>query len=519
MRIIQRITTCLDAIPEEKELSLRQRLTLFLWGVVVVSFPFAWIPKCGLKRVALFSITLILILNFYKLFHVCWRIKYLRYIAFFILAFSLWQWAVLPFCSNLDVISYKRNMKPVQDELLRLYGAWYVLLCTCFLLPKEKVKKIFHVGLTILLLGCATYSAIELLHFLNVQWATNFLSKSIHYLMEVKSSHGWWPPVFWPDARLRSIFPEPSFFVVIISFTTFYYGFCFLYENSWKKGFCHLLLAFLSLFLICGTRSASGTLALFEGAILTTFLFLFLFFKFNKWIKLKGLFLVFFFVAGGICSLNCQRGGSTNIISLMAPTKSTTNILHSQVNTTKNKKVEVKQIKAVPQTTTPYKTQPLKEAPRQAGIIQEKTSSITRWIHLKTELFLIAERPVTGYGKGTYKNVVREGLRKSPKKTTEILKWTRDDASWAPSLNIYTKIAIESGIVGLVLYLCMVFVIPISYSITHLRFYSKEKWMGAIVFLSVLATLGCTVVVNSLLLMVFPIYCLLLPLKDEGSNK
>jgi hypothetical protein len=57
----------------------------------------------------------------------------------------------------------------------------------------------------------ALYAAADVLHLAGWQPATDFLRATSPLFRTVATSDGWWPPVIWPDARLRSLCGSPPF--------------------------------------------------------------------------------------------------------------------------------------------------------------------------------------------------------------------------------------------------------------------------------------------------------------------
>ena len=482
MNKIKQFITFLDKVPEGKELSIRQQITLILWGITIVLLPFFRFPYGEFEKLSLYPLLLIAFINIDKWWNLCWHNKFLRYTAFAIAAFIAWQLISLPFSVGLSNINFADNIKPSINDMIT-YGAWYVFLATCFLLPQEKIRKTFYWSLTVTLLYCCAYSVIEILHWSKVQWATDFLSKSIYFFQkDVGQYCGWWPPVFWDAPRLRAIFGEPSYFAVLLTFAVLYYGFAFWRSAGWKKISGNALLMILSVLALCGTQSASGTVSLAGSTVLFIVLFAIFFRKFNKFERIKGSILsILLLVFSAMVALN-QRGGINDWLLLL------------------NKISETSQ-------------------PQQQQQKKFDSSSGTRLIHLKAEIKLIAERPLCGYGQGNYGPAMKQALLESPEKTGEIRLWSENEEFVPPSLNKYTQTAINSGLTGLVFFFLM-FLPALVCCIKCIKTMKADYWITSTILCGAIAIIFSTVSTDSLYcfsLLAFPFYTYIIGKDTSGK--
>ncbi|MBQ9772377.1 MAG: O-antigen ligase family protein [Lentisphaeria bacterium] len=472
---IKKFIEKLDMVPEGKELSLRQKITLVLWGLTVFFLPYLYVPYFIFQKLSLYPLVLIAIINIDKWWKLCWNNKFLRYTAFGIAAFIIWQIISLPFNLGLSNINFADHIKPSINEAITLV-AWYIFLAAAFMFPKEKIEKTFYWCITTVFICCCAYSVIEILHFAKVQWATDFLGKSIHYLIKgVGEYFNWHPPVFWDSPRLRSVFSEPSNFAVLSTFTLLYYGCYFWLSTGWKKMSGNILLMILSFLALCGTQSASGTLALSTATLFFVILFAVFFRKFNKLKKIKGIVFSFLLIVFTfIIALN-QRGGISDWKLLFD--KATDGVQKQVVSEKKQVVPEKKQIVS-------GKKQ-----------IKFSSSSNTRLIHLKAEIKLIARKPVCGYGE--YGNVMRQSLWESPEKTREVLLWCKNEDFSPPTLNKYTGIIVKYGIVGLLFFFAIFFpaIILLYQAVNSI---SPEKWIYPLILCIAIATILATCPINVL---------------------
>ena len=316
MKYIQNIIAFLDKVPDGKSLSLRQKITLVLWGMVICLLPFLRFPYLVFEKLSLYPLLAIVILNADKWWDLCWKNKYLRYTAFAIAAFHIWQAVSLPFVMKISEISFSENICPIINNGINI-GSWYVFLVTPFLIPLESIKKTFYWSFVTTFLYCGAYCVIEILHFCGVKWATDFLSRSIYYFTKgVGENYGWWPPVFWDSSRLRSVYGEPSNLAILMFFAELYFLFNAWKSKRWQSTVGNLLLMLIAAVLLCGTRSASGAMALAVSTLLFIVLFLLFFRRIDKTSRIKGavMALLLLFFAGA--TIANQRGGGDDWVKI-----------------------------------------------------------------------------------------------------------------------------------------------------------------------------------------------------------
>ena len=485
---VRKLIEKLDMVPEGKELSLRQKITLVLWGIAVFLIPFLYIPYFIFQKLSLYPLVLIAFINIDKWWKLCWGNKLLRWIAFAIIAFIGWQAVSLPFAVKLSEITIDDNVKPLINNAI-VYGSWYVFLATAFMFPREKLEKTFCCSFTAILLCCACYSVIEIMHFCNVQWATDFLSKSIHYLMVVENNGWWWPPVFWDQPRLRSVFPEPSYFAIMLVFSTLYYSARTLYLSNKKKNAISLILMVLSAILLALTKSAGGALALSAATAFFIVLSLIFFRKLTVSERIKSGILSVLLVTASLFAMGCQRGGFAEFTVMKKSLNQPVTVI--KIPKTEKKVVEEKKRKKV-------KTPKVK---RLHG------SSSTRIIHLKTELREISERPLLGAGYGEYSDTMCEALKESTVETPESRSWWMRQNT--PRLNAYTAAMVEFGIPGGVLFLSIIFLPAMCMWITSIRKqnFTTAITMGAVYCgLMTILNFANAVIMIYLMLFVLPLF-------------
>lgn len=117
------------------------------------------------------------------------------------------------------------------------------------------------------------YEIIEYSHILGSEDAKHLIKNIFNFIYNTKSSNGWWPPELLD--RIRSLFPEPSYFAYWGSVMVIFLIYGIYYENKIISGLEFLLLSFC---IFC-TDSRTGTMLLL-GSI-SVFIFLNLFFNFK----------------------------------------------------------------------------------------------------------------------------------------------------------------------------------------------------------------------------------------------
>lgn len=104
--------------------------------------------------------------------------------------------------------------------IIDLFGTYGISLWVYHLYKKnkeedpEKQPLIFtHIlfAVSVLCTVLIIYSVFEIGYLRGNRFCADLLSAINPLLYEVKSVHGWWPPLLWPN-QLRSLFAEPSFF-------------------------------------------------------------------------------------------------------------------------------------------------------------------------------------------------------------------------------------------------------------------------------------------------------------------
>lgn len=258
------------------------------------------------------------------------------------------------------------------------------------------------------------YSFIELLWLkLDLQFAEDFLINVNPLLYDPKSSHGWWPPLLWKN-QLRSICTEPSYFG-IISVLCLPFLWSLLCENK-NKFFASALIFYFTLMIVTTNARTAVVLVIVEIVLLGIFSII-------RRNLLKKFFIiltisVLAFTANLVDCRQLLNYGSIDGISAE------------------------------------------KYFERNVGSITETNarSNSARLANLIANLETIKQYPIFGVGTGLKDGYMYNNLPEFSYTNFEVRNWSRYlynegvlKAGY-PALNHFADIAVQNGLVGLILY-------------------------------------------------------------------
>ena len=258
--------------------------------------------------------------------------------------------------------------------------------------------------------------------------AKNLLMIINPYIFDPVKLNGWWPPLLW-DGQLRSLTTEPSFFG-IISIMCLPFLWSFIFNENFKYKYLVILGYFA--FMIAATNARTAIIITLGELLLlmcSTFIV-----KKLDYIKKVGLILI---ITGVAFSINLIEFHKVDYNMEQALKKYTEQNVTSMTNT-------------------------------------NARSNNARLANLVANLNTIKDFPIMGIGTGLKDIYMDARLPEFSFSNKEVRNWSRDMhregvlKSGYPSLNKYADIAIQNGLVGLLLYL-----IPIFYIIYNLIFYRK----------------------------------------------
>ena len=119
------------------------------------------------------------------------------------------------FPSNPDYINWmiSNTLKTCLTTVTRFYSSYFIVF-SIFLFYRETLFNIVDdiwLGITVILPVLAIYEIFEVAYLIGISWGETVLRTINPLLYEVENSHGWWPPLLLAG-RIRSVFPEPSYF-------------------------------------------------------------------------------------------------------------------------------------------------------------------------------------------------------------------------------------------------------------------------------------------------------------------
>lgn len=272
----------------------------------------------------------------------------------------------------------------------------------------------------VLLMG--SYSFIELLWLkFNLPFARAFLETVNQLLYDVVIVHGWWPPLLW-NGQLRSISREPSFFG-IISVMCLPFVWSYMFRKEIKK--IALLGALYFTFMIAATNARTaivltiGELALLIGINV--------FVRQAEFLKKTLLVMVITILAFGFNLIDLK--GMLNS-SDVGKVKSASNYVKHNITSVTDTK---------------------------------SRSNNARLANLVANINTIIEYPIMGIGTGLKDAYIDRNLPEFAYNNYEVRNWSRYmrnegvlKSGGYPDLNKYADVAVQNGLIGLLLYLSVV---------------------------------------------------------------
>lgn len=303
-----------------------------------------------------------------------------------------------------------------------------------------------------LVLVMGAYSFIELLWLkLSLKFAVEFLININPLLYEPKSGHGWWPPLLWNN-QLRSICAEPSYFG-IVSVMCLPFLWTYLYENK-DKFFASALIFYFTLMIAATNARTAVVLVIVEIVLLGIFSII-------RRNLLKKFFIiltisVLAFTANLVDCRQLLNYGSIDGISAE------------------------------------------KYFERNVGSITETNarSNSARLANLIANLETIKQYPVFGVGTGLKDAYIDRNLPEFSYTNYEVRNWSRYMHNEGvlkagfPSLNKFADIAVQNGLIGLILYfLPLLYILNKIFRLRKLIIYDNKTIMLIIAMVALLGAM------------------------------
>ena len=332
----------------------------------------------------------------------------------------------------------------------------YITAFYIYHLYNKEFKKAFkdiRKAITILAILMGLYSLIELswLKF-SLKHAEEFLKIFNLYLYDIETTNNWWPPLLW-DGQLRSLTREPSFFGILSTMML-----PFLWSNIFEKEnkFRYNVLLFYFNLMIFATNARTAIVVTLAQLLL---LILWGILCNNKQCLKK---------IGVIITITVLAFG-TNLVDLKGLVNHN-NIDGSSIVFTDTGAYIDRNINSVTNTTS--------------------RSNGARWANLLANICVVRDHLVFGVGTGLKDAYMYDYILEAGKNNQEVINWSNDLLkngvlkSGYPSLNKYADVAVNSGIIGLFMYL-----LPISWIIYNLMKYRNWKGTSFVCF-PVISMLG-----------------------------
>lgn len=276
---------------------------------------------------------------------------------------------------------------------------------------------------SVLVLTCllCVYSIIEIAYLMGNDTAA-YLLKVINTLyMDVKSSHGWWPPLLW-EKQLRSLFPEPSYFGIVS--TVIIPVLCsYLLEKKCFK-ISVLYVFYMVMLFLTRARTATG---LFLGEMV-----------------------LFIIACWGYCR-NCrQRMIGIVLCGILSFFFSITVILPGNTN------------ESVLEKSGSYMTDSI------TSVSGNQRSNVARKSNVMATFMVGVEHPILGVGHNLKDAYLLQNLSEESLQNYEVNLWkkTMEEKgvlkSGFPTLNKLATVFAESGVVG-----CLLYLVPFFYVIVQ----------------------------------------------------
>lgn len=301
-------------------------------------------------------------------------------------------------------------------------------------------------------LGFCAYSLIEIPWILTGnEWCANVLKWINVHLYDIKTNHGWWPPLLWPDPQLRSFAREPSYFGIEATFLVplLWYRAAVLRE----KKICLLLVLFCYMIFLTHARTAQ-LIFLGELALLVAFS---LWGRYPSWGKALGIVLL---------TSSLSFGTYLYVPTLISSVRSVTQVSSAHpkkdagAGKDKQKKSNIAQQKkkaVAPKSAA----QALNAYKQDVGSLTDvsKRSNTARLGNTVAVFTVGLKNPILGVGKGFESSYMVDNFPDFAKSNGEVKLWisTMRNKGFVdgglPLLNMFGAVICGYGIPGLLLFL------------------------------------------------------------------
>lgn len=333
------------------------------------------------------------------------------------------------YVDDLSAIKWWLSYKAVKYSFTYVFFSFiisfwiYHLYKNCWQDGMDDIKRALT-GICSVLIG---YSVIEVGYLCGFVFCKDLLALINPTYMDIQSSHGWWPPLFWNQPQLRSMFPEPSFFGIFTAMAIPFFMSDF-YNKKKSVNICFYILIYTFLVIMLVLSKARTGLILFLGEFFLMICWS-LIYRFYQWRRL-----ILLFSCTGIAFL-----AGLGLVSQFQPV-SAQGALQNQVS-----------IKSY-------------VSDNVASAVGNKRSNNARYANVMATFRTGLDSPLLGVGINMRNEAVAEHLTEEEKGNGEVTLWMRYMKekgllkSGFPNLNQFSVVFAEQGIIGLIL-----FIIPLGY--------------------------------------------------------
>lgn len=359
-----------------------------------------------------------------------------------------------------------RQIKSIFIEFFWGFGGAYLIYCWYRNKWGEGVSVLRKSILCGFIVICG-YSVFEVAYLYGNEFAQEILVYLTPFIHTVNTNHGWWPPLLW-KGQLRMIFPEPShvgnYIAILLPVLCCY----FLRSSGKNKLFFSVMIFLLSFFVFL--TNARTAYAMLCGIIGLLFLLLF-------WIKQTRQKVFKDFIS--ICF--CIFVGFFSYMGFI-------NIVHDY------SKNEVSVEKAIDSNLLSLAS-------------ENERSNGARYALLKSGIRIAGEYPILGVGKGLASEYIVAHFTDEESKNSEVAKWIKYQNEKGPfasgyslqgNMNEYVTRLVQTGILGLVIWLLPFLFIIIKLFSLYKRENGDEQLQILMILLSLIATMvaGCNGTIN-----------------------
>lgn len=276
------------------------------------------------------------------------------------------------------------------------------------------------------------YALVEIPYvFYNNEYCKAILIAFNPILHDIKDGGTWWPPLLWPDVRIRSIFAEPSYLGIYMAFAMPWLWYMMISKKNYRANLFAAVIILLNTFIVFLTKSRTGIVILI-GELLLLSLVTVYFFKIKDF---KNLF----------------RNIAIVCLSFVAFIGANFFIEHSSLNCTNNSHKSNTEIQKQVESYVSENVSSLKSS--------DKRSNRARFSIMIANLNIGAEHPILGVGPSLRQAYIIHYLPTEAFEDNEVRGWIQNQKAKGvfkgsfPSLGEYTTRFAETGLFGILLFL------------------------------------------------------------------